>query len=403
MIRKLRIKFICINMLIVTGMLCVILGMTYHFTAQNLRDESVRMLQRLAASSFRPGIPNERPEEVRLPYFTVEISRWGALVSASGGYYDLSDEAFLWEVVNAANRSQTDTGVLREYNLRFCRVLTPDGIRYVFADTSSEENTLQNLVRSCAAIGGASFLVFLLISVLLARWAVKPVETAWNRQRQFIADASHELKTPLTVILTNAELLQGARDEESRAQFTGNILTMSRQMRGLVESLLELARVDSGAVKAETAAVNLSELVSDAALPFEPLYFEKGLKLEYRLEEGLWTKGSAARLRQVVEILLDNAMKYAAPGAEVAVSLKRRGLRVRLAVANQGEAIPERELKNIFKRFYRADKVRSMNQSYGLGLSIAQSIVREHRGKIWAESAEGVNTFFVELALAPGA
>lgn len=431
MIRKLRVTFICINMLIVTGMLCVILGMTYHFTARNLAAESIRMLQQIAANPIRPGRPGEPPEEIRLPFFMVEISARGRLVSTGGGYYDLSDEMFLREVAAAARDAREDTGVLSEYNLRFCRVAMPGGERFVFADTTSEESTLQNLLKSCVVIGGASFLAFLLISILLARWAVKPVETAWNQQRQFVADASHELKTPLTVILTNAELLAetdsamdkitgrtvdatangkadgvtnstGDKTADAKAirkQYIGNILTMSHQMRGLVESLLELARIDNGTVPLERTPLLFSELVSDATLPFESLYFEKGLELDCQTEDGVWVKGSMPRLRQVVEILLDNAMKYAAPVEPVTVRLRRCGLHVRLSVANRGEEIPPAELKNIFKRFYRLDKARSMNHSYGLGLSIAQSIVKEHRGKIWAESSQGVNTFFVELPL----
>lgn len=175
------------------------------------------------------------------------------------------------------------------------------------------------------------------------------------------------------------------------------LLTMSRQMRGLVESLLELARVDNGAVRANISRFDFSRLVSDSILPFEPVYYEKGLRLNSRIESDILIKGSEAHLRQVVEILLDNAQKYTLPGAEVTVSLQKQGKnRCLLAVANPGEPIPQEELKNIFKRFYRTDKVRSMNHSYGLGLSIAESIIKEHHGRIWAESSDGINTFYVE-------
>ena len=146
-------------------------------------------------------------------------------------------------------------------------------------------------MRTCGIIGGVSLLAFLFISVFLARWAVRPVEKAWDQQRQFVADASHELKTPLTVILTNAELLQtpgyGGADRAAES-----ILTVARQMRGLVESLLELARVDNGAVKTALARLDLSRLVSDALLPFEPLYFERGLELESKIAEDIPVNGS---------------------------------------------------------------------------------------------------------------
>lgn len=400
MLRRLRIKFICINMTIVTVMLCVMFGLVFHITRQNLEMQSLQMMHTIAAEPFRPGRPNERPEQVRLPYFTLEFGPHGELIADGGGYYDLSDEEFLQELTHAVNASGGQTGVLSEYNLRFCRVQTPKTQRLVFADMSSEQAILTDLVQTFLFIGALSLLVFFVVSLFLARWAVKPVDQAWNQQRQFVADASHELKTPLTVILTNAELLQDPDcDEKSKAQSAASILTMSHQMRGLVESLLELARVDNGMIQKAMTRVEFSQLCSDAILPFEPLFFEKGLGLESQIEPGLRLTGSEAHLRQVLDILLDNAMKYSAPQGTVHVLLRRQGSHCALSVSNPGDPIPPQDLKNIFKRFYRADRARSMNHSYGLGLSIAEHIVQEHRGKIWAESAGGRNTFYVHLPL----
>ena len=322
------------------------------------------------------------------------------MIATGGGYYDLSDEEFLHEIIEATFGTRERTGILEEYNLRYQRVVTPITQRIVFVDMSSEQNTLNHLIKTCAIIGAASLLVFFLISLFLAHWAIKPVEQAWTQQRQFVADASHELKTPLTVILTNAELLQeSGSDENSRAQFSGSILSMANQMRGLVERLLELARIDSGTVKTTVSHLDFSELVSDTILPFEPLYFEHNLEIQSAIEQTIKVNGSEMHLRQVTDILLDNAMKYSSSPAAVRVELKRHGLCCLLSVSNPGEPIPAEELKNIFKRFYRMDKVRSMNHSYGLGLSIAESIVKEHKGRIWAESKGGCNTFYVEIPI----
>ena len=175
---------------------------------------------------------------------------------------------------------------------------------------------------------------------------------------------------------------------------------MSHQMRGLVESLLELARVDNGGQNMVFSRLNYSELVTDALLPFEPVYFEKGLLLESEVAEGVFVKGSAQHLKQVLDILLDNASKYAAPDSTVQVTLRTQGAHCLLSAANPGEEISKEDLKNIFKRFYRVDKARSMNHSYGLGLAIAEGIIHRHNGKIWAESGGGINTFFVQLPLA---
>lgn len=399
MIRKLRIKFVCINMGIVTVMLLVIFGMVLHSTRENLEMQSIRMMHSaVSGEQPRPVRPGERQEEIPLPFFRAELDRTGALIETSGGFFDLSDEAQIRKILQAALEKKEDSGILRDYRLRYQRRDTPLGQTVGFVDMSGEIATITGLMRTCLLIGGISFLAFLGLSFLLARWAVRPVEVAWNQQRQFVADASHELKTPLTVILTNAELLRmPGRGPEEQKRLSESILTMSHQMRGLVESLLELARVDNGTAKLSFSELDLSTLVEEGLLPFEPVYFEKELQLESRVVPGLRVRGSESHLRQVLDILLDNAAKYCTPGGAVKVELKRQGSHCVLSVSNPGEEISREDLKNIFKRFYRIDKARTGNHSYGLGLSIAESIVQGHGGKIWAESKAGVNTFFVSL------
>ena len=400
MIKRLKLKFICINMVIVTAMLLVIFGTVLHFTQANLEQQSERMLQSVLESRGHPR-PGELSGQAQLPYFYVSVNSFGELSATFSGYYDLTDTDALQEIISLTLSDPAQSGVLKDCGLRFLKRTTPFGQSIVFADMSSELATMRSLVKNCVIIGIASFIAFLGLSFLLAGWAVKPVESAWNQQRQFVSNASHELKTPLTVILTNAELLQqGGYAEEDREKFVSSILTMSHQMRGLVESLLELARVDNGGQNMVFSRLNYSELVTDALLPFEPVYFEKGLLLESEVAEGVFVKGSAQHLKQVLDILLDNASKYAAPDSTVQVTLRTQGAHCLLSAANPGEEISKEDLKNIFKRFYRVDKARSMNHSYGLGLAIAEGIIHRHNGKIWAESGGGINTFFVQLPLA---
>ena len=398
MLRRLRLKFVCINMTIVTVMLCAIFGLIYHSTRVDLEQENLNMMR--AVASFpaldRPGRPDQPPEEVRLPYFTLQIEADGSVSAFGGGYYDLSDRGFLQDLADKAAAVGGDIGVLEEYNLRFCRLPTPMGERLVFSDISSERATLDSLARTFLLIGGLSFAAFLGLSLLLARWAVRPVERAWEQQRQFVADASHELKTPLAVITTNAELLQTA-EEGGPAE---HILATARQMRALVESLLELARADGGRAETPMARVEWSALVEEAVLPFEPVFFERGLTLTARVQPGLAVWGRADQLRQVVDILLDNARKYAAPPSAVYLHLDRAGHgRCLLMVENRAAPLSPQELEDIFKRFYRADQARSRDGSFGLGLPIARQIVSAHRGRIWAESREGRVRFYVELPL----
>ena len=401
MLKRLRIKFVCINMAIVTIMLGIIFGTVLHFTQVTLETQSVQMMHAAALSPNHTNRPDRPPEQMQLPYFVLHLDKSGRRTAAVSSFYDLSDEGLLDELTAIAISSEDPVGVIPEYDLRFCRSGSPWGESIVFADMSTEKNVLSGLLRNCCLIGGASFLLFLLISILLAQWAIRPVEKAWRQQRQFVADASHELKTPLTVITTNAELLQSPDcDEAGREKFSGSILTMSRQMRGLVESLLELARIDNGAARTTFSSLDLSQLVQEAVLPFDAVFFEREMLLECRVHPGIQVRGSQSHLRQVVEILLDNAQKYSAPGARITLSLAplHRSYCV-LQVSNPGVEISGEDQTRIFERFYRADKARSMNHSYGLGLSIAQSIVLDHHGRIWCESAGGINTFFVQLPM----
>lgn len=400
MLKQLRIKFVCIMMTIVTLMLFVILGVIVHFTKINLQENSVQMMHNVAQRPFIPERPDHRVDGIHLPYFIIQQNRDGSFVTYGSEIFDLSDTELMQEISDIAINSKESVGIIKEYDLRYCRVKTPMDEKLVFADISSEIATVNNLVKICVVIGTFSFAGFLVLSLYLSKWAIKPVETAWAQQKQFVADASHELKTPLTVILTNAELIRSSDySETDKQQFADTLLTMSYHMRSLVEGLLELARVDNGKVKTTMEQLDFSALAEEAILPFEPLFFEKELILNSNIDQGIYLKGSAAHLAQVVNILLDNALKYSTVNTEVTVSLKRHTGSCMLAVSGKGESISAEDLKNIFKRFYRTDKARSRDGSFGLGLAIAESIVKEHDGKIWAESINGTNTFFVQLPL----
>ena len=401
MLKQLRVKFTVMMMTLVTLLLGSIFGLIYYFTASNLAQDSFEMMQAVAMRPTRPELPGAFPSEIRLPFFVVQISRTGALSAGGSELYDLSDEDALRELVLAAHETGKKDGTLTSYHLRFFSTETPDGEKIVFADTSSEQATLRGLVRTSLLIGIGSLIVLFFLSLWLARRAVRPVEQAWRQQKQFVADASHELKTPLTVIMTNAELLAApAQEQAARLAAAGNILTVSHQMRTLVESLLNLARADQDAPRLAFCACDLSRLMLDACLPFEPVFFERGLSFSYDIAPGITVSGSESSLRQLAEILLDNAQKYTCPGGSARLCLQRRGkTHCRLCVRSQGPALSQEDCKNIFKRFYRLDAARSRDGSYGLGLSIAEAIARQHGGKIWAEGGEGENLFYVELPL----
>ena len=229
MIQRLRFKFVLVNMGIVTILLCTILGLVFYFTSAQLEMESIRMMEDIASRPFQLDAPGEPGPDVRLPFFTLQVGPHGELMSADSGYYDLSDGDLLSGLVATAAASPQRLGVISEYELRYYRVDAPASQRLVFADISSERATLEGLRTTCLLIGGLSFFAFLWVSILLSKWAVRPVELAWKQQRRFVAAASHELKTPLTVIMTNAELLAAPElREEKREKSLSSILAMSR-------------------------------------------------------------------------------------------------------------------------------------------------------------------------------
>ena len=399
MIRKLRLKIVGISVIAVAVLLVSVLAAVALSTrSQMVRASESRLQEALAGHMLSGAQPGSGGGQ---PCFVADIYADGTVRLAGSGYYDLDNDALILSIVQDALQRESREGVLQDYALRYMRQTGTLTVRLAFTDCSQEQATMRSLLLRMGGVSLAALLLLTGVSYWLAGFAVKPVQQAWQEQKQFVSDASHELKTPLTVILTNAELLQEPEyDEQARSRFVDSIMTISHQMRGLVESLLELARADNGGQNLVFSRLNFSELVSDALLPFEPVYFEKGLTLESSVEENLFVKGSQQHLKQVADILLDNAAKYASPDSTVRVILRRQGSHCLLSVASAGDAISKEDLKNIFKRFYRMDKARSMNHSYGLGLSIADSIVGKHGGKIWAESADGVNTFFVQLPTA---
>lgn len=401
MIRRLRLKFVLMNMAFVTALLGAVFAVVLHTTRNELAQASLRAMEQAALEPVEPGRPDRHPgEREGVPCFVLRTGFRGELVVSGDGYYDLTDEDWLRTLLAAALDRGAREGVLEDYGLRFCRSGPPDRPVVAFTDLSGETRTMRALARTCLLAGAAAFLGFLAVSVLLSRWAVGPVERAWEQQRQFVADASHELKTPLTVILTNAELLrEGPAGEEERRRFTDNILTMARQMRALVESLLELARADARPAEGTMEPVDMSRLMQEVLLPFEPVFFEAGLTLTGEIQEGLRVRGAEGQLRQIADILLDNARKYTPSGGAVTLALTRSGRSCLLSVAGPGTPLTRQERQDVFKRFYRADPARRREGSWGLGLSIAQEIAARHGGKIWADSSAEGNRFTVRLPL----
>lgn len=414
MIRQLRWKFVLINMSLVLVILLSLCAVLMATTQDSLRRDSLTALDQAVTLSgdntpsfsahLSPEGENNYPlfgtEKVQLPYFTVQITGQNSLLVLANQFFDTSDQDTLLQVVNDALEYPSDTGPINrgDYQLRFLRVNTILGYRIAFVDLTQEQSTLTSLARNLVFVSLGTLAVFFGISLLLAQWAVRPVEKSWKQQRQFVADASHELKTPLTVILSSLDMLEqyGESEPKKKQRWLDNVRASSIQMKTLVEEMLVLARNDNATQQVTMAPCSLSDVVEDALMLFEPLAFEQGKTLEEDIDPHIQVTGDAGLLRRVVDIYLDNACKYSPAGSVIRVALKEEGRRALLSVHSQGQPIPRDQLERIFERFYRADPSRTQ-EGYGLGLAIATELAKLHHGRVWAQSDDTGNTFFFSL------
>lgn len=407
MIKKLRWKFVLVMTAFSMAVLCLVLFFSFATMKNNIEQENEKTLKQIAEMQQVSimGLPRFQTDNIRVPYFMVDVSQSGMVSNLQSNYMRMDaqvDEELLLDLVANALKQKENMGVLAGEDLRFYRKAKIGGWRLVYLDMTMENNMIRNLSGNMLLIGLGSFVGIFFLSMGLAYWITKPVERAWNQQRQFVADASHELKTPLTVILSNTDMLlnQCTEADEHSEKRLGNIRAESIRMKGLVEDMLDLARSDAGRLKQQLAPVSVSDTVMDAVLLFEALAFEGQKELQYQIEENLSVLGSGDRLKQLTEILLDNAMKYSTEQGCIWVKLERNSAKtLRLMVANTGDTMTPEQCRRIFERFYRTDPARQNNGGYGLGLSIASSIVSEMGGKIWCESRNGINSFFVQLPL----
>lgn len=262
----------------------------------------------------------------------------------------------------------------------------------VIVDNSSTKQTLRStLLYSLLLYLIAEAIIFLAARILMLR-ITRPVDESFEKQKQFIADASHELKTPLSVIIASADALEG---NPSETKWLENIKTESERMNKLIADLLDLAKSESAEDKSEFAVGDLSKLVEKSALTFEGVMFEKGVTLTDSIENGIELNMNSFKIQQLMSILLDNAVKHSEKGGRIEVALKR-DKDIILTVTNEGEGIPQGEEEKIFERFYRADESRNRNENrYGLGLAIAKNICLLHGAVITAKSSDGKTTFKV--------
>lgn len=329
---------------------------------------------------------------MRISY--VLYNKDGSLTDLSTGQDpDMTRETLIGMVDDILPRSK-EKGIISGY--LYLVQKNEEGTRIYFLDYSPEKDMSMRLFEICLWIGLAGIFVILVPVIFLSRWVTRPVQYAFDKQRRFIADASHELKTPLTIITTNAEVLQNNLKDN---KWLSHILEQTSRMKVLINSLLELARIDAYSDMQDFGTFDLSRTVKNAALSFESLAYEYQKQFIMEIADGLSINGSESGLKQLTTILLDNAFKYSEKEGIIKIKLSANGDKKELRVYNTGSGIPPNEQILIFERFYRCDTSRSRKSGgYGLGLSIARSITESHKGQIHVKSdGKSYTEFLVTL------
>ena len=295
---------------------------------------------------------------------------------------------------NIIKNKTTNIKIGNLYIEKYSYSFNKDNTSLIIIDNTQTNAMLLKTLETSILIFIVLEVVIIFISVKLTSWIIKPVIETFNKQKQFIEDASHELKTPLSVIMACSEALENESEEK---KWLSNIKSESERMNKLISNLLDMAKSENQNNE-QFAIEDFSKLIEKSVLTFESLIYEKNINLEYDIEENINTKCDGDQIKQLVGILIDNAIKHSSIKGKIKVKLKKEKGNIVLTVTNKGEEIAKEDREKIFERFYRTDKSRNRNENrYGLGLAIAKNIVTNHNGEISADSENGYTTFKVVI------
>ena len=327
---------------------------------------------------------------------TVESSSSKTNANNEDIYTDDSSEV-LNTIVKKILSKEKRSGTVYRYKLRY--LLREEGQKtLILGDYQRELNMLNKQALSTALLALVLILLFLPLDYFFSSWAIRPSVQAMEKQKQFISDAGHELKTPLAVIAANLSLLEDQNLAPETGDFIQNIAVMSKKMQGLVEKLLQLSRLEQQVFT--YGEMDYSRRVAEICLQMEALFFEEGIELEVDLEQNIVLKHAIeSQVEEVLRIFLDNGRKYADKPSTLFVKLYREKNMAILSVDSAGRSLGKEEFEKIFSRFTRLDEARSQSESFGLGLSIAKEIAANHKGKIYGYGKNGRNCFVLALPL----
>ena len=442
MLKRLRRKFIVIVMFLVGTVLVAVLGSTYVNAWQTQRGLVDESLNRGLRNDFGMGPGQWHFDQYSLEYWqdlfdslddmdglddsyddgfllldsenlqndhmrggllsmVLDVDQYGIIQYVNDAPVSLESSTIVTVVNRVLAGTQTE-GYDTRLHVAWKSAPVGSYTRIALVDTSSSDSVLRTQAINDIGIVCAALVALAIITWWLSKWALRPVEEAWEQQRRFVADASHELKTPLAVILANTQILQkheGVSDDAMR--WVESTADEAEHMKALVGDLLQLARADESATSSSTNVmrhedIDLSEMVEAASLEFDAVAFERGCMLDTQVDEGIHLTGDPEWVDRLVRILIDNACKYGEKGSTVTVRLAKVPGGSQLTVHNVGNPIDEEDLPHVFERFYRSDKARSRGGEggFGLGLAIAKSIADAHGGTISVTSTEQEGTTF---------
>lgn len=398
-----------------TGTLVVIYASSYYeMSEQNkgmLREHAERYILSQPFFASMPANPepdpdpekpdpgSERPHYSDLPsfqlstFYTVAVTYDGEILEINNPQKTVHSDDELEKLAREILSENKTTGI--KNNLVYYAADKDGYMLASFKDNTIIHESINTLFRYTLIFGGLAIVALFFLAVCLARRIVKPLEESYQKQKQFISDAGHELKTPISIISTNAELLSR---EPDNSKWLANIQYENERMSVLVSQLLELSRVENATP--QTEPIDFSRLVNGEALPFESVAYENGLILKCRIDENITVEGNSVQLKQLISILLDNAIRHGHNGKEIQLILKAEHGSAKLSVINAGEEIPPKQRTQLFDRFYRVDPVRNSEDGhYGLGLAIAKAITLSHGGRISVHCGSGLIEFKVEIPM----
>lgn len=410
MFRKLRNKFLLINMITFSAMMFFALATIYSVNYRNIFLEIEKELLMVSSfidrGDFKPPKPPMREfqrfnRRIIYSILTTHTGEINEIVNT--GWQEQSIEFF----ESAKEIILKDKKDFIKFNLSDGKWLATkkmyhDEIQINFTDISNETNILRNMLYILIFVGLAMFFIIFFISYYFAIRAIEPIKLSFLKQKEFIADASHELKTPMALINTNIDVLLQNKDDKICSQIKWLEYTKSEinRITNLTNDLLFLAQIDEeeNAVSEKSTEFNLSETIEYVTLTMEAVIFERKIKFETDIEENIYMIGNKEQIKQVIMILLDNAIKYCINDKKIKVTLKKSKT-IKISVENSSKGLDKENLEKIFDRFYRMDKSRTRETGgHGLGLSIAKTIIENHKGKIYAQSTLNKNiTFIIEV------